>query len=94
MSYCRFGTDVDGEKSDIYMYASWDDPNDRPMWTICVAYGLTGEEPRGLPFAGEHYNLYTGEDALDKLLELREIGYRVPQEATSRMYNELLEDTA
>lgn len=49
--------------------------------------------PIGLPFDGEHYTFGTLEELRDKLLELREVGYNVPQFALDSIEEEMADGT-
>jgi len=46
----------------------------------------------GLPFDGGSFFLQTAQEFRDKLLELRSIGYYVPQEAIDRINEEIQEE--
>jgi hypothetical protein len=49
-------------------------------------------EPIGLPYDGESYGFETKAECLEKLIELREIGYRVPQYAIDLLSEPRKED--
>lgn len=53
---------------------------------------LCQREDIELPYAGETLQVDSAEDCVRKLLELREIGYRVPQYAIDEILSEITSD--
>ena len=71
MSYCRFG-----EGSDVYLFYSTDDEYE------CCGCLLKSKE--GDPF-GDSFNCVTASEMLAHLVEHREKGHEVPEEALVRL---------
>lgn len=84
MSYCRMSDD-----SDIYAYRTGD------VYTIRVASGREAQwgkfEPVGLPLDGKVFTEYSLEMFETRLVDLRDMGYRVPDHTFDRIRRELNE---
>jgi hypothetical protein len=100
VSYCRFGSD--GGKSDVYVWhdcaGGW-----RIMVAECKIVGRRKRPKKcpvlgqnwditkkiGLPHDGGYFSCRTRKATEKKLLELREIGYHVPEDALQRLRAEM-----
>ena len=74
MSYCRCGD----EDSDVYVYASI-----YGGWEVQLSYAI--DKPK----KGESYSLDTHQETLDKLLQLRSEGYKIPEAPLERLRREI-----
>lgn len=99
MSYCRFSSD--NFKSDVYVYADI-----AGGWTTHVAHSRLTKpwngscddallelrfKPIGLPMDGQMFNDPTPSACADRLRELRQMGYHVPQFAIDHLMQDASE---
>lgn len=79
MAYCRLTPD-----SDVYVYHTIYD-----NYAIHVANVDENNKLLKLKYHGKSFSEKTAQKCIDRLLELRKIGYKVPQYAIKRLYKDI-----